>query len=216
MKLVSLIGQKYGKLTVLSRHECNDKFNKPLWVCKCECGNIAIVGGNRLKSGNTKSCGCLIPITSREQGKRNAKHGMKGSRIYEIWHGIKARCYNPNNKDFKNYGARGITVCTQWENDFEAFYNWAAMHGYAEGLTIDRIDNDGNYEPSNCRWVSTREQNRNKRNIVWLEYNGATKTLSEWSRETGISVSVISNRLKRGWSIEDALTIKPIVGRNGH
>lgn len=215
MKLISLVGQKYGKLTVLARHECNTKSNKPLWVCKCECGNISIVDGSRLKSGNTKSCGCLMLQVAKENGKK-CKHGMKGSRIYEIWHGIKARCYNPNNKDFKNYGARGVTVCTQWKNDFEAFYNWATTHGYAEGLTIDRIDNDGNYEPSNCRWVSTREQNRNKRNIVWLEYNGATKTLSEWSRETGISVSVISNRLKRGWSIEDALTIKPIVGRNGH
>ena len=215
MKLVSLVGEKYGNLIVIDRHKCNDKFNKPQWLCKCDCGNTTIVKGANLKSGNTKSCGCLKIQASINNGKK-IKHGIRNSRIYEIWHNMKARCLNPNNKDFINYGGRGIIVCNEWKNDVKAFYDWAMANGYADDLTIDRIDNTGNYSPDNCRWVSAECQNRNKRNVVLLEYNGITKNLSEWSKETGIGITVLSNRLKRGWSIEDALTIKPKIGRNGH
>ena len=138
-------------------------------------------------------------------------HGHRNSRLYRIWSNIKTRCYNQNDPHFNRYGGRGITVCDEWKNDFKAFYDWAMSNGYQDDLTIDRIDNDGNYEPCNCRWVTVKEQNRNKRNVKFITYDGRTQTIPEWTKEFGLGKETIRERLKRGWSDEEALTGKKVI-----
>lgn len=165
MKTKDLTGAKFGKLTVIERQGSN-KNGRALWLCECECKNKIIVASPLLLSGKTKSCGCLRAEAST---CRSTKHGKKNTRIYEVWKNMKKRCYNPNTKEYKHYGGRGITICPEWRNNFKTFYEWAMSHGYNEeaprGLTtIDRIDNNGNYEPKNCRFITIAEQQRNKRN----------------------------------------------------
>lgn len=135
-------------------------------------------------------------------------------RLYGIWVNMKSRCYNPNVKAYPRYGGRGITICDEWKDNYKAFDTWARANGYREDLTIDRIDVDGNYEPSNCRWLTREEQNQNRRDNVYLELNGESHCITEWARITGIGQSVLSNRLKRGWSVEKALTY-PVDHRKG-
>lgn len=140
------------------------------------------------------------------------KHGMEGTRLYKIWDRMKQRCRNPNNTNYKHYGERGIEVCEDW-NDFSNFMNWSYENGYNESLSIDRIDVNGNYCPDNCRWVSQKEQNNNKRNNHYLTFGGRTLTLAEWGDATGILPATIQHRIARdGWSVEDALTIPPKKG----
>lgn len=135
------------------------------------------------------------------------KHGLRHTRIYGIWLQMKNRCYNTNTERFKDYGGRGISICEEWRNDFKSFYNWSMSNGYKEGLTIDRINNDGNYEPKNCRWVEIKIQNRNARSNHLITYKNETRCISEWVEITGISRSVITNRLKYGWDIERIFSI---------
>lgn len=136
------------------------------------------------------------------------KHGMGHSRIYFIWKSMKQRCHNKNSSNYERYGGRGIKVCDEWRNDFQNFYNWSIQNGYSDDLTIDRINNDGNYDPSNCRWATAKEQSNNKRNNKHYECNGETHTLGEWGSILGISSATIWARLKRGWSVEKTLTQK--------
>lgn len=154
---IDLTGQRFGSLTVIERD-----FTKSTtaWKCQCDCGNECVVFSANLTRGHTKSCGCL-----------RLKHGQYYQKIYWVWSSMKKRCYNSNHPTFKNYGARGIKVCDEWKNSFQSFYEWAIKNGYESGLkqgecTLDRIDVNGNYEPSNCRWVSMKEQQNNKRNNV--------------------------------------------------
>lgn len=174
-----LTGQKFGQLTVL--YYLHNYHKKGVyWLCACECGNLIEVRNCNLISGNTKSCGCL-------RGTKLMKHGLYHTRLYNIWLNMKNRCYNKNHQSYSNYGGRGIAVCDEWCNDFQAFYDWSMLHRYNDTLTIDRIDNDGNYSPSNCRWVTIKQQANNRRTNVYLTYNGKTRTMKEWADELGVN-----------------------------
>ena len=139
----------------------------------------------------------------------NYKDGRKNTRLYRVYSGMKSRCYNSNTPMYKYYGGRGITVCEEWKNDFKAFYEWAMNNGYSDKLTIDRIDNNGNYEPSNCRWVDMKTQSHNTSHNHIVKLNGVEHSLTEWAEIYNINIKTIRDRLKRGWSYEDAFS-KPV------
>jgi hypothetical protein len=204
-KVRDLTGETFGKWTVVSYAYTKQGKNQgiPQWNCVCECGTEKVVSGKMLKGGQSKSCGC-----SRKEnkgiGERTKTHGMSKTRLYKIWAKIKYRCFDQNYPEFQYYGGRGITVCDEWL-EFEPFMKWANENGYNNTLSIDRIDYDGNYEPSNCKWATNEEQANNKSNNVKLEYNGKTLTLAQWARELGMERYVLANRYKRGYPVEKIL-----------
>lgn len=200
----NLLGNRYGNLTVLEkskgiRHP-NGKVSTA-WLCRCDCGRKVVVESQSLKSGNTKSCGCL---RRKIYSEKFTKHGMSSTRIYGIWAGIVNRCTNENCDSHGIYIKRGITICEEWRKSPEKFIEWSMENGYSDGLTIDRIDNNKGYSPDNCRWVDTYIQANNKRNNKRIFYNGETKSLAEWCRELDIPYSRTQLRLARGWSVEEA------------
>lgn len=196
-----LTGRKFGRLTVIERSSSNKK-REATWLCVCDCGNSKIVSGNQLRSGHTKSCGCLH---SEVMINQNTTHGKSYTRIYRIWRSMIKRCYYPSYEHYGIYGGRGIKVCDDWKNSFEVFDKWAMANGYAENLTIDRIDANKDYCPSNCRWVTMKEQGNNRSTNVNLTLNGETHNIKQWSEMFGISYGTVWSRLKRGWSLEKAL-----------
>lgn len=196
-----LTGQKFGRLTVIERAE-NGKNGSTRWLCRCECGNEKIIEGGHLRSHKIKSCGCLLTDVLI---KRNYTHGMTNTRLFHIWQGIKNRCYNKNFEHYKHYGERGITICKEWKNDFVKFYDWSMNNSYNDTLTIDRIDVNGDYEPSNCRWVKQAEQSRNRRDTVYITYNGETHTFYEWSKITGINQNTLCTRYYRDKKLGEEL-----------
>lgn len=199
MKALDLVGKKFNRLLVLKK--AFRKNQKVMWECKCDCGNITYVNTFYLTGNKVRSCGCL----HKEQLiERNTTHNQRHTKLYETWKKMKDRCANPNATQYNNYGGRGITVCDEWKNDFQPFYNWAMDNGYQEGLTIDRIDNDGNYCPQNCRWISLKEQQRNKSSNRVIFYKGEKHCLSEWCELLNLKYSTISGRLRKNWSIEQA------------
>lgn len=201
-----LVGQKFNMLTVLEYAYTKNK--KAHWKCLCDCGNISYPNTRCLTSGHSKSCGCLNYQPS------TITHGFsKTTPVYFVWKELRHRCTNPNHKSYKNYGGRGIKFCEEW-NDFEVFYEWAIRSGYKEERltngknkwTIDRIDNNGNYEPDNCRWITNEEQARNKRNVIFITHNKETKSLHEWCEIFNISFNVVYNRIHRyRWDFEKAI-----------
>ncbi len=211
--VIDLIGKKFGRLTVLQLSEKRKtKHGTAIyWECLCVCGNKIITSGSSLKSGGTKSCWCLhreILI------KRNTSHGKSGLSEYKIWQLIKERTLNKNNPGYENYGGRGIRLCKRWMK-FENFFKDMGPRP-SKNHSIDRINNDGDYKPSNCRWADSLQQANNTRLNRNITFNSKTMTLSEWSRHTGILIQTICNRLNRqNWSIERALTEKAWKGKNG-
>lgn len=182
-KFIDLTGQKFGRLTVIERYK-SSKGGHTRWKCMCDCGRETISCADGLRNGQTTSCGCL----NREKIiKARQTHGMWKSRIYRIWKGMISRCCCETDGNYKNYGGRGIAVCEEWLHNFQAFYDWSTQNGYADNLTIDRIDNDKGYYPYNCRWITFKKQQNNRRNNHNITFNGETHTLSEWSEITGVS-----------------------------
>lgn len=201
MKLQNLVGKKYGRLLVIKRIKSVN--GKTKWLCKCDCGNECVVYATSLKSGNTQSCGCY----KRENAKKlYSTVRQNDKRLYAVWNGIKQRCTNPNNNAYHNYGGREIKICNEWANNYKSFYDWAISAGYKKGKEIDRIDNDGNYEPDNCRFVDKETQANNKRNVRLYTINGITKSLSQWCKDYDLDYYTVRQRIyKLGWTIEDAL-----------
>ena len=203
-----MIGRKFGKLLIIS-HSHTKQYTKSkveYYECLCECGNKKVISLDKMKSGNTRSCGCL----RREKTiKRFTKHGMVGTRLYSIYNDMRRRCYNKNRKDYKNYGGRGIRVCEEWLNDPNSFFKWAKSNGYEDGLTIERINPDGNYEPKNCKWVTKGEQNRNKRNSHNITIDGVTRCLAEWCEIYDVPHGRVLYRLNNGMDPLKALTEPP-------
>ena len=214
-QVCGLMGQRFGKLTVIEQAEpyISPKGHKAeRWLCRCDCGKVKIVMRGHLCQGLTKSCGCYH---SSNLSKRNTKHGYAHEKLYALYRGIITRCNNPNHGDYQNYGAKGIAMCGEWKNDYQAFRDWAYANGYNEEIlpngrskwTIDRIDVNGNYEPSNCRWITIQEQACNRRSNYPIEFNGKKQTIAEWARELGITYMTLHDRiLKFGWSAKRALT----------
>lgn len=206
MAQLDLTGQRFGKLVVLKK-EGKDNSGHSTWLCQCDCGNLKVARGSHLKRGYIQSCGCIV-IDSLKA--RSIKHGLEGTRLYRIWRGMIIRCYNPKSNRYHRYGERGITVCDEWRENPLAFHNWAIKNGYGENLTLDRIDNDGPYNPDNCRWITMKEQLNHKSNNRNVTINGVTKTVAQWADSNGIKIGTIYSRLKRGWDIVDAVT-KPVL-----
>jgi hypothetical protein len=161
---IPMIGKRFGRLTVIA-DAGNTKTGMKMWECKCDCGNITVVRGTHLREGSIKSCGC---IRREETSRRFATHRKKNTRIYRTWRNMKTRCYNPKCKYFKDYGGRGIAICEEWMNSFESFFAYVSQlpHFGEEGRSIDRINNNGNYEPGNVRWATAKEQRANQRKAV--------------------------------------------------
>lgn len=203
LKNKAVPGKKYNYLTMI-----RDLPESRMALFRCDCGSERVISHYSVVTGRTISCGeCQYHF--KHMSETHSTHGKSNSKFYELYKGIIKRCYYPKAINYYLYGGRGITVCDEWRDSFQAFYDWSMANGYEPGLSIDRIDNDGPYSPENCRWVSLDVQANNKRTSHYLTYNGETKTVSQWAHERGMLKETLFERLKKGWSIEDALT-KPV------
>ena len=207
----NLTGQIFGRLTVLYQvedHICPNGRHHDQWLCQCSCGSepIVVIGSSLRYGEHTRSCGCL---DSETKASRATKHGDSYTKLYGIYKSMIERCYNVNNKRYDDYGGRGIDVCCEWTDDYEEFKKWAVRTGYKNGLSIDREDNSRGYYPDNCRWVTQKVQANNTRRNRFIEFNGTSKTLAEWSDDVGIEYNTLYGRFRRGWSAADMLT-KPV------
>ena len=189
---IDLTGQRFGRLVVLYPH-----IELQRWVCLCDCGNIAIVSRSNLRRGATRSCGCY---RNEQQKIRNVTHGESKTRLYRAWVAMRARCTDKNRQSYRNYGGRGIAFCDEW-NKYEPFRDWALGNGYRNDLTLDRINNNGNYEPQNCRWVDMKTQSRNTRfSRIWKG-----RCAKAWSEGLNISYCKIKHRLQKGIPLGEIL-----------
>lgn len=194
-----MINKRFERLVVLKKDIKPHKY-----ICQCDCGKIVSVADYNLYGKKQKSCGCL---RLEKTIQRSTTHNQRHTKLYEVWKTMKQRCLNPNNKSYHNYGGRGIKICDEWKNSYQSFYEWSMNNGYKEGLSIDRTNNDGNYEPSNCRWADIITQCNNTRQNKLFTINGVSKTVHQWSIEYNVPVSRVRQRIYTlKWDIEKALT----------
>lgn len=202
-------GDRFGRLVVLKElgpRRYNSGVSYRAVQCQCDCGKVVCTAIGRLEYGRARSCGCL-QRESAAKSAPNKTHGMSSHPLQGVLNAIKTRCYNSSHSSYKRYGGRGIGVCDEWMNSYEAFIKWGLSHGWEHGMQIDRIDNDGNYTPENCRMVTPKRNSRNKSNSILIEYNGVTKHIMDWSDETGFSYSTLFRRIiLYRWSIDRAFT----------
>ena len=199
-------GDKFGKWTIIEEITSKIISNKPrrMFRCQCECGNISEVQLACLRNGHSTSCGC-------EKRKRasiaNTKHGLERHPLYSTWKNMKKRCNYPNASEYENYGGRGISVCKEWSNNFQSFYDWAINNNWSKELTIDRIDTNGNYCPENCRWANVETQMNNMTKNHYIKYNGDTYTLSTLAKHLNIPYNIIRYRLSNcKWTVEQLIS----------
>jgi hypothetical protein len=192
---------KYGKLTFIKeqyRKKYSNRAVTKFAMFRCDCGNEKVINLSNVRRGLVKSCGCIT----------KTRNGMSKTKLYQCYQHIKHRCYNPNDINYKNYGGRGILMFETWRDDFGSFYTWALNNGYKDGLTIDRVDVNGNYEPSNCKWSTMKEQQNNRTNNRIVEFKGVKKTITAWAEQYGMSYRNLHYRLKSGYTIQEALETK--------
>lgn len=204
MKPADLTGQKFGLLTALYQNG-KSKSGHYLWHCQCECGNECDVPTSSLRSGNTRSCGCLQPKKAREAHLKHgdSPFGQKATKLYFVWGGMKNRCTYKGHVEFKNYGQRGISVCKEWASDYATFRDWALANGYKEGLQLDRIDNDKGYSPENCRFVTRLENAQNRGDTIRVMFKGEKRTITEIAKMTGLPRRLIYQRVYHNCSEEN-------------
>lgn len=202
MSVLIAPGYKVGRLTVREL-VVDGNANQRRWLCDCECGGNKITSEDNLKRGHCHSCGCLYKSIGGK-AKHGTERGESKTRLYKIWSRMIWRCEKPQAKGFSGYGGRGISVCEEWHS-FDVFRNWALASGYQDTLSIDRIDNNGNYCPENCRWVTPKEQANNRRSNHKVEYNGQTKNISEWADYFGLDRNGFNSAIQRGLDIDTIL-----------
>lgn len=208
-KFIDLTGHRYGRLVVIERAE-NNKHGISQFLCQCDCGNKKIICGKFLRDGDTISCGCFRKEVA---SNTHRKHGFRETRLYHVWQDIKTLCYNPNDSRYKYYGGRGIIVCDEWKDNFQAFYDWAIESGYKEEIqangynkwTIERIDNNGNYEPDNCCWATMEAQCNNTRRNRLIKYKGADFTVAQVAKERGLRGDTLLWRINNKTNIQEAI-----------
>ena len=207
-----LTGKRKGRLTAIKEVDRPDGVkNRHYWLVRCDCGNECIMKSSDFNRKTTVSCGCYQrENASKRAYEQHLIHGKSGTRLYTLWAAMIRRCENDKCKEYPLYGGRGVSVCKEWRSNYPAFEKWMIENGYDETAprgkcTIDRIDVNGNYEPSNCRITTQKEQSANKRNNRLITYNGQTKTMSDWATEYGLRVGTLYDRLSYGWPIEDCL-----------
>lgn len=204
---IDLTGQRFGRLLVL---EPAARRNGVIWRCRCDCGAEHQVRAGHLRGGNIMSCGCLArettAATSRKYAHLKVTHGRSHTRLDEAYKNMLRRCYDETNKRFAQYGGRGIRVFEGWLRDKPSFFTWALANGYGPGLTIERKDVNGNYEPGNCCWIPMARQQANTTRSRFLEWNGRRQTVADWSRELGVGYRALQNRVGRNWPVERIFT----------
>lgn len=203
-KIRDLTGQKFNHLTAVKIAQRNPLY----WECICDCGNTTLVRSGNLIHGKVKSCGCI-------HHRGNPIHNQCYTRVYKIYAKILRRCFAKDDPVYPRYGGRGITMCDEWKNSFELFSEWAYANGYNETLSIDRIDNNGDYCPDNCRWVDDYAQANNKRNNILFTFEGQTKTLAQWCREFNVPYKRAFYRISNGWDFEDAMHMQKFARKKG-
>lgn len=199
----NVINKAFGRLTITA--DC-EKTRPRKVIAKCECGKVKEYYLENLRNGYTKSCGCFLAEVTSKRSSLNIKYGFSRHPIRGVWGGMIERCYDKNNQSYKNYGGRGITVCDEWKNNITVFYNWAMVNGWCKGLEMDRKENNGNYEPDNCRFITPAQNSRNRRSNVVVTYNNKTMVLKDWATELEIKYKLLHKHIKyKGFSFQDAI-----------
>lgn len=205
MRLVDYIGKIYGRLLVIQVGDRVEGRRGKYVYAHCECGNVKDYLVNNLQRGMTKSCGCLRKEVTKDRNSE-ITYGLSRHPLRGVWRNMIERCYNKDSESFKNYGGRGVGICNEWREDFIQFFNWAISNGWNFGIELDRVNNNGDYCPENCRFVTRMENSRNKRNNIWVEYRGERKILKDWATYFGVSYKALHKKMKyKGFTFLSAL-----------